>query len=263
MRSISPRRFWEKYLSQITLSEKKYSCPVCRSKVTGFLRLDEQFFRELDRNQFMHPFFAFETCNFLNYSCPKCGAADRERLYALYFQKLFSGMDRTRRYRFVDFGPGIPLSKFLRSLTFLDYRTADLFMDGVDDHVDITNMSSYPDSSFDLFLCSHVLEHVSDDRKAMRELFRILKPGGRGIAMVPVLLTLDAVYENSAVKTEDERWKHFGQNDHVRLYSKSGFVGRLKEAGFAVEELGAESFGRDVFERSGIHTRSVLYVVKK
>jgi ubiquinone/menaquinone biosynthesis C-methylase UbiE len=121
----------------------------------------------------------------------------------------------------------------------------------------------YVDNCFDMILCSHVLEHVDDDRKAMSELFRILKPSGFGIIMVPIDINLKEDFENPEYKTEAERWKYFGQNDHVRLYSKNGFATKLIQTGFKVNQLGIDYFGADVFEKNGIHPRSVLYVVEK
>jgi predicted SAM-dependent methyltransferase len=155
------------------------------------------------------------------------------------------------------------LRKVLQRNEQIEYRSADLFMEDVDDKIDITNMNVYPDESFDSFVCSHVLEHVDDDLKAMRELRRILKQDGWGIAMVPINLALEENYEDASITSESGRWKHFGQNDHVRMYSKPGFIGRLNEAGFKVEQYGVDFFGLETFEKHGVHPRSVLYVVKK
>jgi len=140
----------------------------------------------------------------------------------------------------------------------------DLFMAGVDDKVvDITNMSIYADNRFHLIVCSHVLEHIEDDRKAMAELYRVLNPAGFAIVMVPINLWLKEDFEDPVKTTEAERWRYFGQNDHVRVYSKAGFVGKLTAVGFKVAQLGIDYFGAEVFERNGIHPRSVLYIARK
>jgi predicted SAM-dependent methyltransferase len=124
-------------------------------------------------------------------------------------------------------------------------------------------MPIYGTESIDAFICSHVLEHVEDDRKALRELYRILKPGGWGICMVPILLTLKETLENPDWVTPEQRWKYYGQDDHVRAYSKEGFIERLVEANFEVELLGIDHFGAQSFDKHGIHPRSILYVVHK
>jgi predicted SAM-dependent methyltransferase len=145
----------------------------------------------------------------------------------------------------------------------VSYVTADLFRQDVDDQVDIMDMNLYGDCSVDFFICSHVLEHVEDDRKAMRELYRVLKQGGQGILVVPIILTIDEIDEDPSVTDEAERWRRFGQFDHVRLYSKRGFLARVAEAGFTITELGLEHFGEETFREHAISNQSVLYIVKK
>jgi len=221
------------------------------------------YLETLDKYGFIHSIFALETLNLFACNCPSCGTSDRDRLYILYLKQQFSRIDVSRRYTFIDFAPTPALSKMIRSYHFLNYRSADLLGDNADDKVDIMDMPIYRDNSVDMFLCSHVLEHVEDDKKAMAELYRILRPGGWGITMVPIVLTLSNVYEDTSINSEAERWKHFGEGSHFRIYSKQGFVGRLEQAGFKVKQFGINYFGADVFEKHGIHPRSVLYVVEK
>ena len=205
----------------------------------------------------------FETCNADAYACPCCGASDRDRLYALYLQKRFPPGSGDSQFRLLDIAPREALSAHIRRHYPVVYRTADLQMEGVDDRINIMDMGLYPSDSFDAFICSHVLEHVPDDMKAMAELCRILKPGGWGITMVPIEIGLDGVYEDPTKATEAERWKHFGQGDHVRMYSSRGFVNRLQRAGFTVLALGREYFGERDLQRHGIGMDSVLYVSGK
>lgn len=257
------KKYYQKKFFKPSYTGDKYFCPVCKTPVNYFNRLSDYYFEKFDKYQFIHSIFAMETLNILNHSCPACGASDRDRLYALYFMNRFNTMDKPKKYTFIDFGPEPSLAKFIRSYSFLEYRSADLFMKNVDDKVDVMDMNAYEDNSVDIFLCSHILEHVGNDRKAMRELYRILKSGGFGIVMTLILLTLKEVSEDPRIISEADRWKHFGQNDHIRMYSKEGFVRRLEEAGFTVCQLGIDYFGIDIFGRYGIHPRSVLYVVEK
>ncbi len=240
----------------------QYFCPICSTSLGYFLPVDNGYLKLLDSYEYNYSLFHNETFNMLQYSCPSCHASDRERLYALYFQKRLSESDPGKKLKFIDFAPS-EVNYFYRRFPMLDYRSADLYMDGVDDKIDITNMDIYEDNSVDVFLCSHVLEHVDDDRKAMSELYRILKPGGWGITMVPVLIYSEHIIENLPITSEAERWRFYGQGDHVRFYNRQGFVDRLACAGFKVNLLGVEYFGADTFERNGIHKRSVLYVVEK
>ena len=100
--------------------------------------------------------------------------------------------------------------------------------------LDITAMP-FADGSFDLILCSHVLEHVPEDQRAMTELHRVLAPGGMAILMVPIALDRATTDEDPSVTDPQERIRRFGQFDHVRLYGRD-YVDRLKSAGFEVVE---------------------------
>ncbi len=139
----------------------------------------------------------------------------------------------------------------------------DLVRSDVDDNLDITNMHAYNNEQFDFFICSHVLEHIPDDIKAMKELFRVLKKDGKGIVMVPINLQLKESMENPSCTDEALRWKYFFQGDHVRMYAKEDFINRLMSVGFNVEQLGIDYFSKQAFEKNAIWPTSVLYVVSK
>jgi ubiquinone/menaquinone biosynthesis C-methylase UbiE len=99
-------------------------------------------------------------------------------LYTLYINHKVNELVEGQTIKLLDIAPSPPLTKYLKKQGKLDIRTADLEMEDVDDHVDITDMQIYPDNSFDAFICSHVLEHIDNDVQAMKELHRVLKPGG-------------------------------------------------------------------------------------
>lgn len=111
------------------------------------------------------------------------------------------------------------------------YRAVDLVRADVDFNCNIED-TLLPANSIDAVFASHILEHV-DDRRALAELLRILKPGGKLIAMVPIIEAWEETYENSEVTSESERDLHFGQYDHVRFYGRD-FPQRLEAAGFDV-----------------------------
>ncbi|MBT8257356.1 MAG: methyltransferase domain-containing protein [Bacteroidia bacterium] len=126
------------------------------------------------------------------------------------------------------------LSRF-RKLKNLDYTTTDLNSPIADIKADICDLP-FDDDSYDFIICNHVLEHIPDDRKAMFELFRILKPGGRAILQIPQDMEREETYEDPSITDPKEREKHFGQYDHVRVYGRDYFD-RLRSVGFKVEEV--------------------------
>lgn len=240
----------------------KLYCPVCNRKVRKFIPLPDFYNENMEKYGYLYTLDDAETLNYGAYSCPHCTASDRDRLYALYVSKRLMEQGATN-IAMLEIAPSRPLSEMLKKTGKITLRTADLMMENVDDRIDITNMNCYAEGAFDAFICSHVLEHVPDDSKALRELFRILKPGGWGILMVPIILALDKIDEDPLLEDIAERWSRFGQNDHVRMYSRIGLVERAEGAGFVVRQYGQEYFGADVFKKHGISVKSILYVVEK
>ena len=240
-------------------------CPVCRHPVRWFDPLPGELLEKWGRYGFDLDVLRFETLNIHSYSCPLCTVSDRDRLYALCVEQLRSSDLLPDNGKFVEFAPIGPLTSRLKSLLpAWEYRTADLMMHGVNDRVDICNMQKvYEDASIDTVLCSHVLEHVPDDSQALSELKRILKPGGLAILMVPVHLDLAVTREGGLAMSEAERWARFGQGDHIRLHSKSGWEKQLHTAGF--EMLDPHQFlpSTRLLPRYGIDENAVVYLARK
>ncbi|MDX0548510.1 SAM-dependent methyltransferase [Sinorhizobium medicae] len=127
----------------------------------------------------------------------------------------------------------------------IKYYDCDLAKERATYQVDITSIP-FEDEHFDRIICSHVLEHVPDDRKGMRELRRVLKKGGIAYVMVPSQARPDT-YEDPAINTPELRLKHYGQATHVRIYSRDNFVERLQESGFEVEmQMPKAKYGEDM-----------------
>ena len=116
-----------------------------------------------------------------------------------------------------------------------EYITADIDSPIADVKADIVNLP-FTDNSFDVVLCNHVLEHIQDDTKAMKELFRVMKKGGMGVFQVPQDLNRDITFEDNSITDPKERAKIFGQYDHVRVYGRDYFD-KLRSVGFKVEEV--------------------------
>jgi SAM-dependent methyltransferase len=240
----------------------EYQCPVCGVGLRAFRPMWKSYWRDVKIYQPIHAAESMEMLNLAAFTCPRCDAFDRDRLTAIYLANAFRSLDRNRTYRLLEFAPGDALHKTLKRYPFIAYRSADLSRKTVDERVDMTDMAAYADGSLDIILCSHILEHIPDDRKAMRELRRVLKPDGFAIVLVPLVVGLDKTHEDPSMDTPELRWKYFGMGDHVRQYGKRDFIQRLEAAGLRVEQLGIEHFGAETFRRAAIAENSVLYVVR-
>jgi len=136
------------------------------------------------------------------------------------------------------------------------YVGADLSAGPRVDHTFDIQRVPFPDASFDLVVCSHVLEHVPDDRLAMRELARVLTGPGRAVFQHPIDTGAEATAEDPSVVDPDERERLYGQFDHVRLYGRD-FAARLEQSGFRVDRpTYASGLSRDDHDRFALHDTS-------
>ena len=143
-----------------------------------------------------------------------------------------------------------------------DYKTADLDSPIADVKADIVNLP-FNDNSFDVIFCNHVLEHIQDDTKAMKELFRVMKKGGMGVFQVPQDLNRDVTFEDNSITDPKERAKIFGQYDHVRVYGRDYFD-KLRSIGFNVEEVNySQKISSELLSRYRLMEGELLPVVFK
>ena len=170
--------------------------------------------------------------------CPTCGSLERHRLSWLIIKDKIKNKDITNNNLLHIAPEKIFMEKFT-NLFNENYLTADLYDKNAKIKMDITNIE-YPEESFDYIYCSHVLEHIKDDKKAMRELNRVLKKDGWAILLVPIM-TKGPTEEDHSINTPAERMKHYGHPDHVRNYG-CDYKKRLEESGWEVEVIYAEDF---------------------
>jgi SAM-dependent methyltransferase len=164
--------------------------------------------------------------------CPICGALERHRLCWLVLAEQWS---RSRNARFLHLAPEFCLSRRLRRIFGSRHITLDLVRPDVAVRGDITKLP-FASDGFTFIHCYHVLEHVLDDGAAMRELARVLSPGGSAVIQVPISEEVTA--EDPTVIEPEERLRLYGQEDHVRRYGPDYFD-RLRSAGFLVERAAA------------------------
>ena len=166
---------------------------------------------------------------------------ERHRLIWLYLQRetSFFSLDAA----VLHMAPEKALMTRLRKLKYLTYTTCDLESPLAEVKADICDLP-FPDASFDWILCNHVLEHIPNDTKAMQELYRVLKPGGKALLQVPLNTALEETFEDDSIVDKAARTKVFGQYDHVRVYGKDYFE-KLRQTGFEVNEI---QYGKSLTE---------------
>ena len=168
----------------------------------------------------------------------------------------------TKNYKVLHIAPEQEFLRKFKKMKNLDYTSADLFSPIVDVKADILDLP-FEDESFDVIFCNHVLEHIEDDRKAMSELYRVMKKGGWGILQVPMKNSLEKTYEDFTITDPKERQKHFGQYDHVRWYGMDYFD-RLKSVGFDAEaNFYSQKFSDADIKKFGLNRNEILPVVRK
>lgn len=162
--------------------------------------------------------------------CPYCLSAERHRLLLLYLERKTDLFDGAMK-RVLHVSPARCMEVKLRELLGDRYLTSDLFDPQAMVEMDITDIQ-YPEQSFDVILCSHVLEHVDDDIQAMKEFYRVLKNDGWAILLVPI--TSDRTFGDASITDPALRLELFGEVDHVRKYGPD-YIDRLRSVGFKVD----------------------------
>ncbi|MCK5345134.1 MAG: methyltransferase domain-containing protein [Candidatus Heimdallarchaeota archaeon] len=211
---------------------KKHQCPCCESNLRKFA--DD---REI---------------------CPVCGSGKRHRLQWLVLDRKFTFFDSNADV--LDIAPMQYFQNYCLQRSSLKYLSADLSSELAMDKIDLT-ATPYPDSSFDFILCSHVLEHIPDDRAAMKEMYRLLRP--TGIALIQVPLHDQPTYEDASITDPLQRTIHFGQADHVRIYG-SDITQRLRNVGFSVISKSCDDlFPRSELKYFGLDETETIFTAKK
>lgn len=167
-----------------------------------------------------------------NVLSPGTMSLERHRLLWLYLKNKTDFF--TAPYKMLHIAPEQCFYKLFKNMTNLDYTTGDYNSPIADVHFDL-HQAPFEDNSFDIVFCNHVLEHVRDADQCMRELHRIMRPGGWGIFQVPIDMTRALTYEDPSITSPEEREKHFWQKDHLRLFGRD-YKDRLGAAGFEVTE---------------------------
>ncbi len=218
-------------------------CTVCAGKFRKFL-----------------PYGYTKATSRKNALCPRCLALERHRLMYLYLQNETNFF--TANLKVLHIAPEQCFYKRFKQLPNIDYITGDLESPIADVHFDIQEIPFEKDT-FDVVICNHVLEHVDSDKKAMQEIYRILKPNGFAILQVPQSTKNQHTLEDPTVTDPKERERLFLQKDHVRLYGLD-YANRLQDAGFMVTaKKYAQCFSAEQITRYGLPAEEIFYFNQK
>ncbi len=206
--------YWISPVLAISLRGNQYTDPIDGKSFKGFLPYGYENPRE-------------------NVLSPSTLSLERHRLLWLYLKNETNFFHAPLKV--LHFAPEQAFYSRFRQLKNLTYTTTDLNSPLADVKADICDLP-FEENSFDVILCNHVLEHIPDDTKAMRELFRVMKPGGWGVFQIPQDINRETTFEDDSITDAKERAKIFGQYDHVRIYGRDYFA-KLRSIGFTVEEV--------------------------
>jgi len=236
LKSIIPKKLWKQYESifrgivYLFYKGNKFKCNICEAPLKSFIHLANQ-----------------------DLLCPRCGSLPRtRRLYSLLnTHQLLQG-------KFLHFSPPKSLYKKLSNVPGIQYLSSDFEKEFLATYqFDLTNID-LPENTIDSFIAYHVLEHIEAAQQAIKELYRITKKGGKGLIQTP--FKAGAIYEDFSIQSPPERFLHFGQEDHVRIYSAKGLQARLAAVGFEIDVL---SFSADEGNYNGFKTSEIVLLVKK
>lgn len=241
----------------------KYTCPYCKKS-----------FRKMLAGGFDLP--VIKEKNIIgggyrkNLVCPRCYSTDRDRLIYWYFKNKTDIF--VKKSKLLHIAPEGCLKALLSSHENIDYFTGDKFTKGYDAYyydrdviqLDVKNIP-YKDNEFDIIICNHVLEHIKDGKKALSEIYRVLKPNAWAMLQVPISSKLDKTFQDDNINTPEDREKYYGQFDHVKIYGKD-YIEILEDAGFKVKlykPLGDIFDSADEMKKYSVNPEENIYIAYK
>jgi len=217
-----------------------YYCPIC-----------EKHFRN---------FIAFSSSQHKFIICPRDGSRKRQRLIWLFMKKYTELFKKSLKLLYV--APVYCFDTRFKKMKHIDYYSIDLFSSFAMYKMDLTKLK-FKSKSFDAVICNHVLEHIEDDRLAIKEIYRVLKSGGWALLTVPIDIGLEKTLEDKNIHTAQERLLYYGQKDHLRLYGKD-FRERLATAGFDVSQINfSEKLNNQTISHCGLNEEEIIFYCKK
>ena len=231
-----------KIIAPIAYKGNNVQCPVCEKSFRKFLS------------------YGSNIAHRENVLCPYDLTLERHRLMWLYLQK--TDFFKAEKLDVLHVAPEQCFHKKFKSQNNLNYTTADLESPIADLHFDLHSIP-LEDNLYDVIFCNHVMEHVKDDLQCMKELYRVMKPGGWGIFQVPIDYDNPETYEDNTITSEKDREIHFWQKDHVRLYGLD-YPKKLEKAGFKIDVFDpTKSLGKINYKKLRLNPKELIFIVNK
>lgn len=232
-----------KKIAPIIYKGNNVECPVCERSFSKFLS------------------YGSDVAHRENVLCPYDLTLERHRLMWLYL-KGHSNFFTANHLDVLHIAPEQCFHKLFKAQKNLNYLTGDLVSPIADLHFDL-HAIPLEDNRFDVVFCNHVMEHVDDALQCMKELYRVMKPGGWAIMQVPQDTSRDSTYEDKSIVTPEEREKHYWQKDHVRLFGMD-YPQWLEKAGFKVEVFDFKTkIGNELIQRYRLMENEIFYIFHK
>ncbi len=219
----------------------KVYCPICKQKFINFL----PYGRKIRQNAL----------------CPNCLSLERHRLLYLFLERKTNIFKKN--IKLLHIAPEQCFIKIFSNSKKIDYISGDLFSPLAKIKMDIHNMP-FKNNSFDVILCNHVLEHVQDDKKAIKEINRVMKKDGFSILQVPFYYPIpEKTIEDKSIISKKEREEIYGQSDHLRKYGKD-YDKRILSEGLKVKKSNfIDSFSKEEKKYFGLQEKEVIYYCYK
>lgn len=212
----------------------KYRCPICNDSRLPLKQVGSNFpiLKELD---------VIGAGSRLQ-KCHGCNSTDRDRLVFIYLRdyiRVFSPESKIKKILHV--APEHCIAKMFLEQKEISYMPIDSMEQGYEYHDYVQKMNvldlDVESNTVDLLICNHVLQDIEEDTKTLREIYRVLKSGGKAILQVPISSISNHIIEDSSITENSEREALYGQRFHRRIYNESGFIHRVSSAGFKVNAV--------------------------
>lgn len=238
------------------LSDNNFCCPICGNTAYPLKSIGSPF-PILSELQVIGAGLRLQKCH-------GCNSSDRDRLVFLYLRDIeMIFTENHAPINVLHVAPENCIAEKLMENYKIRYIAIDSFEHGYDypkyiEQMDLLDLK-FENQSFDIILCNHVLQDISDDISALKEIYRVLVPGGKAILQVPISPILNSIKEHTGYLSEEECVNRYGQRFHKRIYNIEGYMNRLKSVGFRVDKVNITK----QYHTECVNTNEILFIAKK